>query len=384
MCRANVKAPPSIRLHVWLLLLSVMAGLVFSGWGEEELLLTVRMKGGAEGVGLSARKQAIAQAQQQVMEDVLQSMAHSTDMALFKPVLRQTSRYIPRYDLLRTDIIGERTEVEIDAYVLEKPLRRDVAAIMLPRLPRKPSVRLLIADYIGPESASGGPTFTVAETVFRDALEEFDFPVAGIHDLLDHYDITQLLQIVQGDVDTTAAFARANAQDVVIVGSVVTTHESLAADSNMLRNRALVSLRILSGPDGKICDTLTAEAAVQSVVPVEGGTQAAQDACGKLKTDCIVGVVIAMLGLEDENRVIVRVEQPNSRETMEELLDLLKTIEGVSAQETLFFSDTLARLAVEYSGTMASFSDALAGRLVNGKKVEVARCVKRDITLRFK
>jgi len=361
-----------------------MAGLVFSGWGEEELLLTVRMKGGAEGVGLSARKQAIAQAQQQVMEDVLQSMAHSTDMALFKPVLRQTSRYIPRYDLLRTDIIGERTEVEIDAYVLEKPLRRDVAAIMLPRLPRKPSVRLLIADYIGPESASGGPTFTVAETVFRDALEEFDFPVAGIHDLLDHYDITQLLQIVQGDVDTTAAFARANAQDVVIVGSVVTTHESLAADSNMLRNRALVSLRILSGPDGKICDTLTAEAAVQSVVPVEGGTQAAQDACGKLKTDCIVGVVIAMLGLEDENRVIVRVEQPNSRETMEELLDLLKTIEGVSAQETLFFSDTLARLAVEYSGTMASFSDALAGRLVNGKKVEVARCVKRDITLRFK
>ncbi|OQB36710.1 MAG: hypothetical protein BWY09_01833 [Candidatus Hydrogenedentes bacterium ADurb.Bin179] len=384
MFRSKATSPPGSYRRIVLLYLCISIARLNSAAGEEDLLLTVRMKGSADGVGLTSRKVAIEQAQQRIMEEVLQSMTHATDMTLFNPILRQTSRYIPRYDLLRTDIAGETTEVEIDAYVLEKPLRRDIAAIMLPRLPRKPSVQLLIADYVGPGAASGGPTFDIAETVLRKALEEFEFTVRGIQDILDHYEVAQLLEIIQGEMDATASFARANGEDVVIVGAVTTVHEALATDSNMLTNRARITLRILSGTDGKASDTLAAEAAVQSVDPVEGGTQAAQDACGKLTTDCIVGVVIAMLGLEDESRVIFRVEGPNSPETMTELEGMLRAIPGVSEIESLFYSPTLARLAVDYGGTMAYLSDLLAGRPVNGRKIEIGRCVQREITIRFK
>ncbi len=384
MCPFRLKSPRIPDGFFWVIVLGISTLSSIYGFGEEDLLLTVRMRGSAAGVGLSSRKLAIEQAQQLVMEEVLQSLTHSEDMALFKPILRQTARYIPRYDLLRTDIVGETTEVEIDAHVSEKPLHRDLAAIMLPRLPHKPSVRLLLADYIGPNAESGGPTFDIAESVFRKALEEFEFTVSGIHDLLDHYEITRLLQIIQGDMDTTASFARANAEDVVIVGSVTTSHERLHADSNMLSNRARVTLRIVSGPDGKVSGTLTAEAVVQSVNPVEGGTQASQDACGKLTADCIVGVVIAMLGMQDEQRVIVRVEQPDTPEFMAELESMLHAIAGVSEIETLFFSPTLARLAVDYGGTMAYFSDSIAGRSINGRKIEIARCVKREISIQFK
>ncbi len=367
-----------------ILILFLFLGISLRGFGEQAPLLTVRMKGSAEGVGLSARKQAIENAQQHVVEEVLLSMTHSTDKTIFQSILRQASQYVQRYDLLRTDIVGDTTEVEIDAHVLEKPLRHDVAAIMLPRLPRKPSVRLLLADYIGPDAVAGGPTFDIGEAVFRKSLEDFEFPVKGIQDLLDHYEMPQLLDIIQGDVPTTATFARANAEDVVIVGSITTTHQPLSDGSNMLRNRARVAMRIVSGPDGKISDTLTAEAVVQSVDPEEGGMQAAQDACGKLTADCLVGVVLAMAGMEDESRVILRVEQPGAPDIMTVLIDLIRTIEGVSSVEQLFFAATLGRLAVEYSGTMAHFADCMAGQLLNGRKVEVARCVKREITLRFK
>lgn len=347
-------------------------------------LLTVRMKGSAEGVGLAARKMAVENAQALVMEEVLQAMTNSSDMSLFKPILGQASRYVQRYDLLRSDIVGAVTEVEIDAHVLEKPLKRDVAAIMLPRLPRKPVVRLMLAEYIGPEAQTGGPTFDIAEAVFRKPMEDFGFSVKGVHDILDHYEIDQLVGITQGDVPTTAAFARANAEDVVVVGSITTTHEPLTQESNMLRNRARVTTRVVSGPDGKIRDTLTAEAAVQSVDPVEGGTQAAQDACGKLTGDCVVAIVLAMLGMEDETRVIVRVENPGKQEILNELVQALGGINTVGAVESLFFSETLARLAVDYYGDMAFFSDAVTGLAVGTHRVEVVRCVRREITLILK
>lgn len=364
-----------------MLCLLLAAGIPYA---QADDLLTVRMKGSAEGVGLSARKTAVENAQELVMEEVLQAMTNSSDTTLFKPILGQASRYIQRYDLLRSDITGTVTEVEIDAYVLEKPLKRDVAAIMLPRLPRKPIVRLLLAEYIGPEAQTGGPTFDIAETVLKKSMEDFGFSVKGVHDLLDHYEMTQLVNITQGDVPTTAAFARANGEDVVVVGSVTTTHEPLSDGSNMLRNRARVVVRVVSGPDGKIRDTLTAEAAVQSVDPVEGGAQAAQDACGKMTGDCVVAVVLAMLGLEDSSRVIILVENPGSRDRVDELIRTLGGVEGTGAVETLFFSETLARLAVEYYGDMAFFADAVTGLSIGGRKIEVGRCVRREITLLLK
>lgn len=351
---------------------------------ESDSVLTVRTKGSAEGVGLSARKAAIEAACQAALEEVLGAMTNSADIDLFTPVLRQASRYVQRYDLLRSDIVGTATEVEIDAHVLEKPLKHDVAAIMLPRLPRKPSVRVLLAEFIGPGAREGGPTFDVAEAVLRKPLEEFGFVVKGVHDLLDHYEAPQLVAIAEGDVPTTAAFARANGEDVVLVGSITTTHEAAGAESNMLRNRARAALRVVSGPDGKVRDTLAAEAVVQSVDPAEGGTQAAQDACGKLTGDCVVAIVLAMLGMEDETRVIVRLEQPGNQQAVDDLCSVLQSVGGAGAIERLFFSETMARLAVEYTGDMAFFSDAITGKIAGGRKVEVSRCVKREIWLVLK
>ncbi len=341
------------------------------------------MKGYADGVGLAARRLAIEDAQHQVMVDVLTSMTNSDDMAPFRGLLQQASRYVQRYDLLRSDVVGHTTEVEIDAHILERPLRHDVATIMLPRLPRPPSVLMLIADYIGPEAYTGGPTFDVAETVFRERIEEFGFALSGMHSLISHFDVPALLNVINGDVSDGAAFARANHQDVVVVGSVTTTHEPLTSDSNMLRNRATATLRVFAGHDGKMMDLMTAQAVVQSVDLEQGGTQAVQDACAKLVGDFIVAVVLTMLSLEDEDRVLIEVERPETEERLAQLVQIIEGMRGVGHVEQLFFSETLARLAVEYQGPMADFSDYVSGRIVEGRKAEITRCVKREMRISF-
>ncbi|HDP34601.1 MAG TPA: hypothetical protein ENN29_05770 [Candidatus Hydrogenedentes bacterium] len=348
-----------------------------------ETTFTVRMKGYAEGVGLTARRLAIEDAQQQVMVDILHSMTNAEDMAPFRGMLRQTSNYFQRYDILRSDVIGQTTEVEIDAYVLERPLRRDVATIMLPRLPRLPSILVLIAEYIGEESYAGGPTFDIAEGVFRERLKDFKFEINGIHDLMTHFDMVRLVDIINGDVSEGAAFARANQEDVVVIGQVTTTHEPLHLDSNMLRNRATATLRVFAGHDGKMTDLMTSQAVVQSMEPLDGGKQAVQDACAKLTGDFITAVVLTMLSLEDEGRVLMEVTNPSTRDDLSGLIRIIQEVPHTYDVETLLFTETLARLAVEYHGSMADFTDRITEQIINGRKIEVTRCVKREITVAF-
>lgn len=346
-------------------------------------VFTVRMNGQAEGIGLTARKLAIEDAQQQAMIDVLQAMTNATDMAPFRTLLRQTPRYVQRYDLLVTEVVGQTTIVEVDVHIFEQPLRHDVAAIMLPRLPRAPKVLLIIAEYIGPEAETGGPTFHIAESVFRERIKDFDFELTGIESLLDHYDVRQLLDVINGDISKAAAFARANQADVILIGSAETTHEPLVAESNMMRNRATVVLRAFAGSDGKMTDVISAQAVVQSVDIMAGGTQAVQDACGKLAAESIVAIVLTMLGLEDESRVIVEAVKPGTLDHVRALMTAIQHIPGVHGAEILFFSESLARLAVDYAGGMAAFSDNISGTVVGGRTVEVTRCIKREMTVIF-
>ncbi len=369
--------------HVYLCCAAVFPLLFCCAFANAEPVFTVRMKGYADGIGLTARHLAIEDAHHQVMVDILRSMTNSEDMSPFRGMLRQASKYVKKYEVLRADVIGQTTEVEIDACILEQPLRHDVATIMLPRLPRKPTILLLIAEYIGVESRTNGPTFDVAETVLRDRVKDFEFSVNGVSSLITHFDIISLIETINGDVSKGAAFARANQEDVVVVGSVSVVHDTLLEDSNMLRNKADATLKVFSGHDGKMMDVISSQAVVQSVDPDEGGKQAVQDAASKLTSDLIVSVVLAMLSLEDEERALIEIRNPVNADTLSHLVKLIEGIPGVYGVESLFFSETLARLAVDYYGSMAEFSDRVDESIVNGRKMAVTRCVKREMTITF-
>ena len=167
----------------------------------------VRMSAEAEGVGASAKKMAIELAQQQIITEVIQSLTNSTDLAPFRGLLRQASAYIARYDLLRNDISGTMTQVEIDAQVREKPLRQDIAAIMLPRLPRHPNILLLLAEQTESTAAVQAGWGPAARTL-DEGLKKFGFSVAGLESLGGVYSAERLGQVIGGGVEEGSRFAR--------------------------------------------------------------------------------------------------------------------------------------------------------------------------------
>lgn len=345
----------------------------------QEQTFTVRMTGHSDGVGIAARNNAVAEAEEQIITDVLRAMVNMEDLAPFKAMLRHASGYIQRYDLLRCDIANNSTTVEVDACVLEKPLRQDVAAAMLPRIPKHSTVLLVVSEQPTPETpATVGPG--AAFLVLREGLEKYGFTVVGPDKMADLYSAQKLLAITGGTVDDGSRFARENLQNVVITGQATSEHEPLPTASDMTRNRARLALRVYSGPDGKMTDALGAEAVVQSMDPRDGGDQAISDAAGKLVTDTTVAVVLALLGRQEKDRVLLTVEQPGDEDAVHGIAEALRKVPGVAGVEEMLISPALARLQIDYQGSMARLADLMHTLPVAAGTLEVRKAVGREIT----
>ena len=345
----------------------------------QEQVFTVRMTGHADGVGVAARNNAVAGAEEQIITDVLRSLTNMEDLAPFQAMLRHASGYIQRYDLLRSDTANNSTTVEIDAYVLEKPLRQDVAAAMLPRLPKNSTVLLVVSEQPTPETpAKVGPG--AAFLVLREGLEKYGFNVAGPDKLDGIYTAEKLLAVTGGTVDDGSRFARENLQNVVITAQAASEHEALPTAPDMTKNKARVSLRVFSGSDGKMTDALGAEAVVQSGDPRDGGDQAISDAAGKLVTDTTVAVVLTLLSRQEKDRVLLSIEQPGDEAAVHEIAELLRKGAGVAGVEEVLVSPALARLRIDYDGAMARLADLLHALPMPAGTLELRKAVGREIT----
>ncbi|HPX87444.1 MAG TPA: hypothetical protein PLY90_07755 [Candidatus Hydrogenedentes bacterium] len=346
-----------------------------------EQVFTVRIKASVEGVGLSARKAALEKAEREALAEAIESIIESADLSRYRAMLDEAPRYIRQTRVLHTETVGQNTDLEADVVLFERPLRHDLATLMLPHLPQKPAIRILFAESIADDSPESGPVFEDGEKILRERFSDFGFTVKGIHDLLDQYDMEFLAQVTGGDRESGASFARSCLEEVVIVGASQVFQEAVAPGSNMLRSRAETTLRVFSGQDGKLQDTLYAQAVVQSADPGEGALQAVQDSCAKLAGECIVAAILSGKGQLNGQQVIVTVEQPQEEERITLLLNFLQTLEGVEQATLLFYAPGQARLRLLYPGSMASLADMLTGIRLQDKRAEVTRCVGRELTL---
>lgn len=360
-----------------------LSGVACVAEGEDDGLFTVRMEGHAEGVGFAARQTAIENAKHEVVVKVLEAIVASGDLEPFRALLRNASRYIASYDLLRHDPSDDATRVEIDAQVREAALRRDVAAIMLPRLPQPPTVLLLVGERIGADCIVAAPDLGVSETVLREGLAKLGLKVQGAAAAGEYYSQAQLIEIVTGDVELGGRFARGSLADAVIIGTAVTDIEEGPAGTNVQRNKAAVSLRVFRGVDGNMTEALTATAAVYSLDPTEGGEQAVQDACAKLVGDAAVAAIITVLGIQTANQVLVSVEGPRSRDCLAPIIATLEGDSAIEAVDELYFSEKLARLRVTYDGPMSHLVALLTPGPYCGRTLGVRHVVGRTITVAF-
>lgn len=368
----------------WGAAMVILAALAWGAYSsDEEELFSVRAEGYADGTNSAARDAAIENAKREVVEEVAKSLVVSGDLEPLRPLLRRAANYIQRFELLRQDRTGDATRVEIDAYVLEKLLRQDVAAMMFPRLPEPPHVVLLVGEQLPDDKIVAVPDAGLAETVLREGLTGLKLSVSGAEGLGKLFTQAQLIEIVTGGVEAGQRFTLANQADTVVVGTAVVTVEGNETGDSVYRCRATVNLRVYRGYDGKMMDSLTAAAVVSSAKPEEGGDQAVRDACTKLVRETAVSAILAVLGTQASDAVVITLENPGERRFFDELVTHLEVSLNLDTIEELFFSNTRARVRVPYDGPMAYLTDLITSGTYGGKKLEPLRVVGRNMTFTF-
>lgn len=338
----------------------------------------VRADARVEGVGLAAREAALKAAQRVVLERVLRSMVVAADLRTFKPILDNASRYVAGYDLLRHDVVDTWTSVEIDAEVVEKPLRSDIAALALPLFPEPPSVLLLLGEQVGDDRIVSVPDAGYAETALKDRLKRLGLNVAGSESLAPLYTQAQLIGYVEGGREEQSQFAERCLEDVVVVGTAVTSHAP-ESGGEVFRNRATLTLQVYRGGDAKLLDAFAISAAVLGADPNEAGLQAVEDACAKMAGEVAVAAALALLGSEPVTATTITIHAPATPERLEQIAAELLALPGVDTIRSLFISPALGRLRLVGEVPLVDLSRGMETLVVEGQSLKVNQAFGRTI-----
>lgn len=380
---ANVQQHFSRRILCGAIVFFLLLALGPPALASDDDLVEVRMEGYAEGIGLAARNAAIANAKQEIIRKLLNNVVASGDLQHLRSILRQAGRYIRGHYVLRHDFVGDSTRVEIDAYVNVAALHSDVAVTMLPFLPERPSLLLVLGEKLAHDEIVAVPDFGYAESALRAALGRFNLNVEGVDTVSNRFSQAELIQTVTGELELGGAFARANSHDVVVIGAAEVETEETSPGSNLFRHRASVTIRLYRGGSGEFVDAFTELAAVSSAEPMQGSIQAVEDACAKLAGDVTIASVLAVLGARQDPRVLLTVENPNSEAPVLELERVLREAFGHDTVERLFYSEALARMRVDWGGPMVDFVDLISSGDFEGAWIQVHRAVGREVEAEF-
>lgn len=355
----------------------------FAAHGKDEEVLTVRAEARAEGLGFTARTRAVDMAQAAAVEQLVTTLAPNVELHLLEPILKGAASYIDSYDLLRHDTIGDNTKVEIDAHVAARPLRRDLAAIVLPRLPEPPAVVLLMGERMVGDKITAVPDSGIAEVALREGLRKLGLKVTSSSELAKVYSQTDFIDTVNGGIATGARFAQENQCEAAIVGTAECTLEKNAFGTNVSRVRATLTLRIVRSVDGKMMDEVVEHAAIAGQDLVAASEEAIRDACTKVQGDATVATVMTVLGAVGKDRIHVMLPQPGPRSMADALLARLQAEELVTDLGEPFYTDKMYRVSMHYEGPMSYLVNYLGTGKYDGKALSVDRVLNRIITGHF-
>ncbi len=347
----------------------------------EDELIRVRMESSAIGTGLPVRNAAVKNAEHAVLVQVLESIVGEGAMPKVASLLEQPSRYVYSTRVLRHEQSAGTTTVEIETFVRRKALETQAAELLARRLPWPPKALVLVAERIGKDGAFSVAEDGVGQTALSEALHKNHIAIADRSALRERYSDADLIGRVQGDLEVARQFAQENLVDVVLLGEAIAETELSPSGANVYRNKATVTVRLIRARDGKLLEAIAQESVVHSANPAEGGAQAIQDACTKLRHAITVRTVLAAVGAGPRDDVILTIKDLGSRARLDEVMRVLSESAGVEAVEELYCAEAEACLRVKYNGPMAPFVDNLTLRDYPGFSLEAQRVVARDMTV---
>lgn len=344
-------------------------------------VLKVRLEASAPGVGAAGRIAALERAKKQAIEKVVEGLASQVDPRLLKPLVDRAPYYVRSCEVVDQKQKGATTELEVEAYILDRDLRRDLASIVLPLFPRVPRVAVVIVEAQGEAPPDWAEETPGAEAQLIDTFKDAGLEVVDPETLRAQCSGEELMNRIRGDASAAAKFARENFADVAVVGEATVSSEPATERSNLGTTRATVTVRVIRAVDARTFDAQTGEAVVQSLNPAEGSAIAVSDACGKIRQAVLVSAVLAVAAAESSDNLVVTIDGLESATQWERVCEALGRLPGVEEVEDLFFTGAVGRARVNYTGEIPPFVDRLAEEGVAGVRLEPQRVVDRDMTL---
>jgi hypothetical protein len=202
--------------------------------------------------------------------------------------------------------------------------------------------------------------------------------VAGSESLAPLYTQAQLIGYVEGDNELQSQLAERCLEDVIVIGTAVTTHAP-EAGGEVFRNRATLTLHVYRGGDARLLEVFAVSAAVLGADPDEAGLQAVEDACAKMSGEVAVAAALAMLGSEQTTAGTITIHEPGTPERLEQIAAELLTLPGIESMRSLFISPALGRLRLLGDIPLVELSRALETMVVEGHALKVNRAFGRTI-----
>jgi len=341
--------------------------------------LRIRVHGFADGVGFAAHREAVMEARYEAIREILRSKVASGDLRPFRSMVRKSAQYVTRVEELHIDTQVGQTRVEVDAYVDMRSLEQDLAALVLPRLPEAPTVSCLIA--VETDGAVEIETDNVAEAALVSGLKNLGLNASPHTDLKDVFRTSDFHDAVLGDVLKSAAYARETLADVVLIGIVAMEPGVPASEGAPARTRGTLTLKVFRGHDGDLIDVFSRSAAITGLDPDSRREEVMEDVSAKMLGDIAVATVLSVLGMQQQDQVLITLHNPGSRARLGAFMDVLQMVPLIDTIEESFFSERLARIRLRYTGNMGYLVDQIRDRSYEGWPLEIKEVVGRDMDL---
>ncbi len=348
--------------------------------GPEDFLLKVHGRGKAQGIGLHAREQAMAQARDNALKALAGSIVGDTNPQLAEDLVLECVPFVRSANVVDHRVDQSATLVNAEFLVNIVQVRQAAVRLLLPQLPYKPRVLVLIADDLHDEIAVSGTR--IAAQALEQAIRDAGLDVADsqpVRDALPAETVRAILSEDQGGVNLLGYDPEV---DVAVLGIVSAAFVPTDKDTNLRATRAHLVLRVIRADDGKLVDSAAIDAVVHSVDFMEGATQAIQDAVGKLAQYAINAAALAVVGPEASYGFALTLEAPGTHENVDLLRTRLAELGAQDIQE-VFYADQAARLHFSYPGELHDVIKPLVERDYPAFRLENRQTFGRRSVIRF-
>ncbi|MCP4368635.1 MAG: hypothetical protein GY797_11075 [Deltaproteobacteria bacterium] len=327
----------------------------------------------SDGFGIS-KEDALLKAKREAVEigigTILYSQTEIKNFELQKDViLTKTVGSVKKYDILQQEKKQDNTfHVKIQAVVSLANIKADLAALkILLESMDKPRMMVVIREENSRNSENA-----IIDYLTEKGIELVDPSVVAA--LMNKND-RLIKSAAEGDPSAAAKIGTSNGAEYILVGKVTksTGDNALLKESGLVSGQAGITAKVVNCSNGKIIASKSTNSAAAHISEKTARDLAAEKVGKKLMDqELFEAIVTSFQDMVNNGMPLdVTIKQVSNFKTQKALRQTLGNLSGVVSVTKRSFGNSRLKLTILFKGNADSFSEAVDGRSIQGKKLSV-------------